>query len=99
MDTMVRNMKAMTTASDADVVRMASLTPAQRVGLDGDLGSLEVGKRADVLVLGAGLDVRRVFIGGEEFRSEPLRQPVPAASRAAGRRTGRGRGARRAIGV
>jgi len=93
MDTMVRNMKAMTTASEADVVRMASLTPAERVGIAGDLGSLEVGKRADVLVLGTKLDVQRVFIGGEEF---------PAASgRSAGRapRPARRPARRRAIGV
>jgi N-acetylglucosamine-6-phosphate deacetylase len=68
LDTMVRNMRAMTSASEADVVRMASLTPAERVGLAAEIGSLEVGKRADVLVLGPSLDVQRVFIGGEEFR-------------------------------
>jgi len=84
MDTMVRNMKAMTSASEADVVRMASLTPAERVGMADDLGSLDVGKRADVLVLGAALEVRRVFIGGEEFAGVPAgapRRPIRTPAR------------------
>jgi N-acetylglucosamine-6-phosphate deacetylase len=45
---------------------MASLTPATILGLEHDFGSLEVGKRADVLVVNAQLEIRRVFVGGEE---------------------------------
>jgi N-acetylglucosamine-6-phosphate deacetylase len=45
---------------------MASLTPATILGLERDFGSLEVGKRADVLVVNAQLEIRRVFVGGEE---------------------------------
>jgi N-acetylglucosamine-6-phosphate deacetylase len=66
MDTMVRTMKAQTSASLPEVVRMASLTPAERTGIAQDTGSLEVGKRADVLVLDRRLNVKRVFIGGTE---------------------------------
>ena len=69
LDTMVRNMARLTSAGEVDAIRMASLTPAERVGMDGEIGSLEVGKRADVLLLSPSLDVRRVFFGGEEFRS------------------------------
>ena len=67
MDTMVRTMKKNTRASIVETVRMASLTPAERVGLASEFGSLEVGKRADFLVLDSALGVERVFIGGEEF--------------------------------
>ena len=67
MDTMVRTMKEKTRAGIVDAVRMGSLTPAERVGLAAEIGSLEVGKRADVLVLDAALGVKRVFIGGTEF--------------------------------
>jgi N-acetylglucosamine-6-phosphate deacetylase len=66
LETMVRNMKAMTGAPLEDVVRMASLTPAERAGVAGQVGSLEAGKRADVVILDRQLKVRRVFIGGEE---------------------------------
>jgi N-acetylglucosamine-6-phosphate deacetylase len=66
LDTMVRNMKAATSAPLHDVVRMASLTPAERTGIDDETGSLEPGKRADVLVLDRRLNVKRIFLDGEE---------------------------------
>jgi N-acetylglucosamine-6-phosphate deacetylase len=67
MDRMVRNMVALTSASVADAVRMASLTPAERAGIAGEVGSLEPSKRADVLLLSPDLEVERVFVGGEEL--------------------------------
>lgn len=66
MDHMVRVMKAGTTAPLYDVVRMASLTPAQRTGIDHETGSLEPGKRADIIILNSKLRVKRVFVGGAE---------------------------------
>jgi N-acetylglucosamine-6-phosphate deacetylase len=72
MDMMIRTMKSATRASVADVIRMASLTPAERVGLDREIGSLEVAKRADVVLLDGGLNVRRVFIGGIEYTSRTV---------------------------
>jgi len=68
LDTMVRNMKAMTAAPLADVVRMASLTPAERAGIAKETGSLEESKRADIVILDRRLQVRRVFVGGEEAK-------------------------------
>ncbi len=67
MDTMVRNLHRLGRASVADAVRMGSLTPAERVGMEREIGSLEPGKRADVLMLDRELEVRRVFLGGVEF--------------------------------
>jgi N-acetylglucosamine-6-phosphate deacetylase len=67
MDAMVRHMKRMTTADLPAVVRMASLTPAERVGMARHIGSLDVGKRADILVLSRRLGVSRVVIGGHVF--------------------------------
>ena len=67
MDTMVRNMKNMTSASLPEAVRMGSLTPAELTGTASETGSLELGKRADVLVLNKKLDVQRVFVDGCEF--------------------------------
>jgi N-acetylglucosamine-6-phosphate deacetylase len=66
LETMVRNMKTMTSAPLHDVVRMASLTPAERARIDGQAGSLEAGKFADLVVLDRRLQVRRVFVGGSE---------------------------------
>jgi N-acetylglucosamine-6-phosphate deacetylase len=47
-----------------DVVRMASLTPACILGLNEEIGSIAVGKRADLVVLDRELNVREVFIEG-----------------------------------
>ena len=46
---------------------MGSLTPARRAGFDAEIGSLEVGKRADILCLDRDLRVQRVFTGGQPF--------------------------------
>jgi N-acetylglucosamine-6-phosphate deacetylase len=66
LDHMVRHMKKSTSATLPDAVRMASLTPAERTGMAKTCGSLEKGKRADVLVLNRRLEVQRTFIGGVE---------------------------------
>ena len=67
MDRMVRNMARATQAPLHNIIRMASLTPAERAGIATECGSLEPGKRADVVVLDRKLQPRRIFIGGEEF--------------------------------
>ncbi len=66
LDTMIRNMAAATGAPLQDVIRMATLTPAERTGIARQVGSLEPGKRADIVILDRNLRVRRVFIAGEE---------------------------------
>ena len=66
MDRMVRTMVDRGGASIVEAVRMASLTPAERAGIATEAGSLEPGKRADLLVLTAELTVERVFVGGAE---------------------------------
>jgi N-acetylglucosamine-6-phosphate deacetylase len=68
MSHMVRVMARDSKAPLQDVIRMASLTPAERVGIARKVGSLEKGKLADVLVLDKKLAVKRVFIGGREFQ-------------------------------
>ncbi len=65
MDHAVRTFHALTGAPLVDAVRMASLTPARIAGADGEIGSIAVGKRADLLVLGRNLEVRQVFVEGE----------------------------------
>jgi N-acetylglucosamine-6-phosphate deacetylase len=67
MDRMVRTMARATKAPLHDVIRMATLTPAERTGIDAECGSLEPGKRADILILDKALHPRRVFLVGEEF--------------------------------
>jgi N-acetylglucosamine-6-phosphate deacetylase len=66
LEHMVRVMMRDTDAGLAHVIRMASLTPAERTGLAADRGSLEPGKLADIVILSPDLHVRRTFIGGTE---------------------------------
>ena len=76
MDHMVRTFHAMTGEPLENVVRMASLTPACILGKEADLGSIEIGKQADLLVLSCELEVERVFVGGCEAEiGEPLSMP------------------------
>jgi N-acetylglucosamine-6-phosphate deacetylase len=67
LDHMVRVMMRDTDAGLVEVIRMASLTPAERSGIAHDRGSLEPGKLADLVVLSGDLRVKRVFIGAIEF--------------------------------
>ncbi len=48
-----------------EAVRMTTLTPARIIGVDGDCGSLEPGKRADLVVFDDAFAVQRVMLGGE----------------------------------
>lgn len=64
MDHMVRVMRAATGAPLSELIRMASLTPAERTGIARETGSLAIGKRADVLVLSKTLRVQKVLVGG-----------------------------------
>jgi len=64
LDFMVRHMHRAVGIDLPTAVRMASLTPATIVGREREMGSLEVGKRADVLLLDDDLSVREVFVGG-----------------------------------
>lgn len=70
MDHMVRIMLRDTGAGVVDVIRMASLTPAERTGFAHDRGSLEPGKLADIVVLSPELNVQQTFIGGIEFTAD-----------------------------
>lgn len=47
-----------------DAVLAATLTPARAIGIDGERGSLEAGKIADVVVLDQELNVKHVIVRG-----------------------------------
>jgi N-acetylglucosamine-6-phosphate deacetylase len=51
-------------ASESAVARMASLNPARLLGIDKDCGSIEEGKRADLVALDRDGQVRTIVIGG-----------------------------------
>jgi N-acetylglucosamine-6-phosphate deacetylase len=65
MDHMVRTFLAATQAPLCDVIKMASLTPARIIGIDQDYGSIECGKKADLLVTDRDLNIKSVYIDGK----------------------------------
>jgi N-acetylglucosamine-6-phosphate deacetylase len=61
LDHCVRHMAKVTKIPLWEIVRMATLTPAERTGIAADRGSLVAGKRADLLLLDKRLQVQKVF--------------------------------------
>jgi N-acetylglucosamine-6-phosphate deacetylase len=53
----------------ASAVRMASRTPARFLGLGGDMGTIEVGLRADLVAMTNDFRVSRTWIGGRDGSS------------------------------
>ncbi len=64
MDQMVAHFAQSTSATLPEVIRMASLTPAERAGIDHETGSLSPGKRADLLVLDPDLKIQQIYVQG-----------------------------------
>jgi N-acetylglucosamine-6-phosphate deacetylase len=67
MDAMMRTMANQTSARLPEAIRMASLTPAELTGIATEVGSLEPGKWADLLILSRDLEISRIFLRGEEY--------------------------------
>ena len=64
MNDMMKVMRDIVGVPLADAVKMASLTPARILGVDDKLGSLEVGKQADIVLLDEELNVINTIVGG-----------------------------------
>ncbi|HEV3144806.1 MAG TPA: N-acetylglucosamine-6-phosphate deacetylase [Gemmataceae bacterium] len=67
MDHMVRTFHRLTGAPLVETIRMATLTPARIAGAEREIGSIEIGKRADLLVLDRELTVCTVYRDGEQL--------------------------------
>jgi len=50
-----------------EAITMATLTPAEYMGLDKDYGSLAVGKKADFLLMDEDYQIRKVWINGQHM--------------------------------
>ena len=64
MDHCVRTMHHATKAPLPEIIRMASLTPAKIAGFDKTLGSIAIGKIANLLLLDQHLHVSKIFLKG-----------------------------------
>jgi len=65
LDGAVRNAVEYLEVPPEAAVEMASLTPARSAGLEDEHGKLEIGRRADVVLLDAGLNPLRTLVGGD----------------------------------
>ncbi|MBQ8310746.1 MAG: N-acetylglucosamine-6-phosphate deacetylase [Clostridia bacterium] len=61
----VKNLMSFADASLADAIACATLNPARMVGIDGTVGSIDAGKRADLLLVNAETELCRVMRCGE----------------------------------
>lgn len=68
MNEMVRIFRDQTGCPLWQAVRMASLTPAEIIGAQEDLGSLEKGKYADILLLNEQVKIQAVYVGGRKLQ-------------------------------
>jgi N-acetylglucosamine-6-phosphate deacetylase len=75
MDQMVRNMVELVGLSQAQAIRVASLTPARILGIDNRKGALLPGHDADLVILDRALNVvETIVLGRTVFRRNA---PVP----------------------
>ena len=63
----VRNLRQYTTLTLPEVFAFASLNPAKAIGEDDKIGSLKVGKCADIIICDENINVTTTIINGEIF--------------------------------
>ena len=65
MDKACRNIMKHTSCGIAEAFLMASTNPARLIGLDNEIGSVEIGKRADLVIVDDRFNVDTVILGGK----------------------------------
>jgi N-acetylglucosamine-6-phosphate deacetylase len=68
MSAAVRNATTLAGAKPEEALRMASFTPAEFLGVAHERGCIAPGRRADLVLLDAGLNVLSTWIGGSQIR-------------------------------
>ena len=66
MDRAARNMRRHTGASLVSIFRMAALNPARFIGIDDTVGSIEIGKRANLVLVDEDINLHGVWLDGHE---------------------------------
>ena len=67
MDVAFRNIIEHAGASVREAFIMASSNPARAIGMYDELGSIEIGKRADLVIMSDDYSLKKVIIGGEIY--------------------------------
>lgn len=61
----VKNLWENTELSLQEVIHTVTMNPAKLIGLDSEIGSLEVGKKADIVIFNENIDIMTTIIDGE----------------------------------
>ncbi|MBO4717410.1 MAG: amidohydrolase family protein, partial [Spirochaetales bacterium] len=64
-DRLARTLHCIMGFSMDEVSKILCLQPAALIGMDKEIGSIEVGKNADLVVCNDNIDIKEVFIGGK----------------------------------
>ena len=65
LDMACRNIMKHTTCGITEAFLMASTNPARLIGLDEEIGSIEIGKTADLVIVDDKFNIDKVILGGE----------------------------------
>ncbi|MCB1637365.1 MAG: N-acetylglucosamine-6-phosphate deacetylase, partial [Thiothrix sp.] len=71
MASAVRNCMSLPGLTLPEALRMASLYPAQWLGLDRERGRIAPGWRADLVLLNTALEVEKTWVGAEQVYARP----------------------------
>lgn len=69
MNVACRNIMTHTNCGIAQAFLMASRNPARVIGLDDEIGTIEAGKRADLVFVDDMFNVKNVILGGKQWQS------------------------------
>ena len=67
----VRNMRKSTELPLYEVVRMVTQNPARLIGLDNQIGSLEPGKKADIVIFDENIEIQATLVNGTMLFTRP----------------------------
>jgi N-acetylglucosamine-6-phosphate deacetylase len=70
MNMALKNCLKFSTVDLSDLSKLTSLNAAKIIGCESDLGSIEIGKIADLVVLDANFDTQAVMMEGVWVRNE-----------------------------
>lgn len=64
----VKNLWENTELSLQQVISTVTMNPAKLIGLDSEIGSLEIGKKADIVIFDKNIDIKTTIIDGEFYK-------------------------------
>ena len=68
MDKACRNIMTHTSCGIAQAFKMGALNPAKAIGMENEIGSIAIGKRADIVFVDDKFNVKKVMLGGDMCR-------------------------------